>query len=161
MLVIADSSPLHYLILIDHAAILPALFGQIIIPNTVYSEVTHQNTPAIVRETVQRMPGWLVVKIPRSIESIPEIDPGECAAISLARELKADLLLIDDLDGRAAAAQRGVRIIGTLGVLEVAAERGLIALPDAVARIRKTRFRVSDALLADALNRDAARRRHD
>jgi predicted nucleic acid-binding protein len=153
MVVIADSSPLHYLILIDQVDVLPALFGQVIIPDEVLRELTHASTPSEVRQAIQSYPAWLVVKTPTSIEHISTVDPGESAAISLALELNADLLLIDDLDGRAAAMERKLKIIGTIGVLELAAARKLIDLSDAFARIRKTRFRVSDALLAQALKR--------
>ena len=55
-----------------------------------------------------------------------EVDAGKAEAISLAQELAADLLLIDERMGRAIAARLGIRIIGLLGVLMEAKHRGLI-----------------------------------
>ena len=83
---------------------------------------------------------------------IPGIDPGEQAAISLARELSASLL-IDDIHGRKAAKSRGVTIIGTLGVLEVADGRGLVELPQALDALQTTDFRLGKGLLDGALAR--------
>lgn len=158
MLVVADSSPLHYLILIGSVDVLPALFGDVLIPGTVRDELSHPSAPSEVRQYLAAPPPWLRVRDPARLEVIPQIDPGEIAAISLARELGADLLLVDDLDGREAARERGIGIVGTLGVLESAAARGLIDLSSAFDRIRQTRFRISDALLDAALARDRARR---
>jgi predicted nucleic acid-binding protein len=74
-------------------------------------------------------------------------------------ELKADVLLMDDRLGRRAAKQRGLSVAGTLNVLEVAAQRNLLELPDAIAMLQQTNFHVSETILADALAADAERRR--
>jgi predicted nucleic acid-binding protein len=84
---------------------------------------------------------------------------GEREAIMLAQEAQADALLIDEEDGRRAASARALIVTGTLGVLERAAERELLDLPDVVARLRATSFRVRESLLLDMLARDAARKR--
>jgi predicted nucleic acid-binding protein len=76
-----------------------------------------------------------------------ELDLGERAAIALATALSANLLLVDDARGRAEARRRDLTVIGTLGVLRTAAERGLIDVPDVVARLRTTSFFVDDALI--------------
>jgi predicted nucleic acid-binding protein len=98
-------------------------------------------------------PAWLCVQQPQVIEPIPAIHAGEEAAISLARELSADVLLIDDYEGRKAAVRRGLSVLGTLGVVERAASAGLIQLEHAIDRIRQTDFRVSDELLQAILDR--------
>ena len=69
MLVIADSSPLHYLVLIDHAAILPRLFGQVLIPPMVAQELQRGRTPAPIRDWIASPPDWLEI---RSIRRMPE-----------------------------------------------------------------------------------------
>jgi predicted nucleic acid-binding protein len=82
--------------------------------------------------------------------SLKGIDAGERAAIQLAAALNADLLLMDDRKGVSAARMKGLRVTGTLGILDLAAQRGLVDFATAVERLRRTNFRVSEALL-DAL----------
>ena len=104
-------------------------------------------------------PSWLIVQSPSSIDpSLASIGLGELEAISLAIELKADLLLVDDRKARHVALSRGIHVTGTLGLLELAAVRGLLDLPSVVAELRKTDFRIADELIEEALSRDAARK---
>lgn len=79
------------------------------------------------------------------------LHPGELAAISLAQELKADLLLIDESRGRQAAADRQIPFTGTIGVLELAADEKLLDLRDAFERVKKTDFWISHELLEERL----------
>ena len=81
---------------------------------------------------------------------IPGDWPGERAAIALAVSRRADLVLMDDRLGVATASAAGLRVIGTIGVLDRLAMRGLVDLPSAVARLRATNFRYRPELL-DAL----------
>ncbi len=126
MLVVADSSPLVLLVNIERIDILPILFGQVFVPPEVSTELRHPNRPQVVREFIASRPAWLVERMPSAIEPIPSLHAGEVAALSLARELKADLLLSDDAQGRRAAADRHIPFTGTIGVLELAADRGLL-----------------------------------
>ena len=128
MIVVADSSPLIVLIAIGHVEVLPALYGQVLIPPEVEAELGLSRRPEPVRAFIATPPAWLTVRTATSIEVIADLHAGESAAISLARELRADRLIIDETPGRHAATQRGVPIIGTVGVLELAAERRLLDL---------------------------------
>jgi predicted nucleic acid-binding protein len=83
-----------------------------------------------------------------------KLGPGETHAISLAVELHAALLLADDKDARAAAKERGLKVTGTLGILKLAAKRGLIDLPQAIADLRKTSLRMPEATVKEALGQD-------
>jgi predicted nucleic acid-binding protein len=151
MLVVADSSPLIALINIGQIDILPTLFGMVIVPPEVLAELAQPNRPNAVRDFATDRPDWISERAPSTIESIPLLHAGELAAISLACELKADLLLIDETTGRKAAADRNLRFTGTIGVLELAADRGLLDLSSAFARIKETDIWISHELLDERL----------
>ena len=88
---------------------------------------------------------------PSSPESIPGLDAGETAAIALAAEVQAGRLIIDEYRGRKAALERGLRVVGTVGVLELAAEMGFIDLKEAFERVKRTDFWISHTLLDERL----------
>ena len=75
------------------------------------------------------------------------LDPGEAAAIALAVDMKADLILIDDHKGRLEAARRGVRVIGTLGILAECHRQDLLDFDGAIDRLRRTNFYASEDLI--------------
>ena len=156
MLVVADSSPLSLLVEIGYADVLPALFQRVVIPPQVAGELSRPRTPQEVRDFVARPPAWLEIREPKQIEPLVQLGPGERAAISLACELNADAVLIDEKAGRRVAAERRLPVIGSVGVLERAADRGLLDLREAFQRVRATTFHVSERLLEQALERDVA-----
>jgi len=153
-LVIADTGPLNYLILIGQIELLPVLFEKVVLPTVVQSELASRKAPPLVRDWVASIPAWVEVReAPLSHAedaSLQGIDAGEKAAIQLAVSLHADLLLMDDRKGVNAAQRKGLRVTGTLGVLDLAAQRGLADFGQAVEHLRKTNFRVPQVLL-DAL----------
>lgn len=83
------------------------------------------------------------------------LDPGEQDAIRLAKEVGADLLLLDDLAARRVAGAKGLRVTGLVGVLDAAAREGLVDVGDAIARLRQTSFRISARILQQLLNGDS------
>jgi len=151
MLIIADTSPLSYLILIQTIEVLPRLYGQIIIPPEVVGELQSIAGPDAVREWATKPPTWLDVRVPKSIDATLRLGAGERAAIALAGELKADRLLIDEHKGRVAALQRGIPIAGTVAVLRDAALGGLIDLKSSLEKLRKTNFRASPSVYAQII----------
>ena len=162
MIVVADSGPLRYLILIEQAELLPPLHGRIVIPTGVLGELTHASTPPGVRVWMEDLPDWITVKSPAKplTDCSALLGPGESEAIALAQELTADALLIDDQAARAEARKRNIAVQGTLGVLDLAAEHGFLAnLPSTIARLRNTNFRASEKLLKFFLERDSVRKK--
>jgi predicted nucleic acid-binding protein len=161
MIVISDSSPLNYLILIGQADLLQKLYGNVLIPPAVYNELQRENTPLSVRKWMAQPPPWL--KIHHSAISpdstLDRLDLGEREAIALAEELRADAILIDERDGRRVAEQRHLTVIGTLQILDTAAESGLIDLPTILGELQATTFRISTRLLKIFLDRDAGRKK--
>lgn len=161
MIVVSDTSPLNYLVWIGHERVLPALFGRVLIPSAVLSELTHPRAPAAVHAWVASLPAWLEVRDPEHVEPEPRLGPGEAAAISLAKELRADAVLIDERKGLRVAQQLGLFVTGTLGVLVLAADRGLIQLQAALDALRQTTFRASPAMLAELARRRSERPRDE
>jgi predicted nucleic acid-binding protein len=156
MIVVADSSPLHYLILIEQAEVLRRLYGEVAIPDVVAAELRAERSPRKVREWLSAPPPWLRVSgvTPEEIASVPEtLDLGERAAIALAERIHAELLLIDEAAGRREARQRRLRVTGTLGVLRTGADAGFVDVPDVLTRLESTNFYVDETLLKSIFGR--------
>ena len=117
--VVADTSPLVALHQISLIRILPALFGVILIP------------PAVAHEAISvNLESWIEIRslqqeIPPAVLQA-EVDLGESEAISLALEVRASRLIVDDLQARRLATSLGLTIIGTTGLLLAAKQKGLI-----------------------------------
>jgi predicted nucleic acid-binding protein len=99
------------------------------------------------------------VQTPKTVNAALEVDAGEQEAISLAQEINAVAVLMDDRAGRGAAIQCGLVVVGTIGLLEQAAALGMLDLPRTVDRLRQTNARLSPELIDAALERDKARRK--
>jgi predicted nucleic acid-binding protein len=156
MIVVADTSPLNYLLLIHEIDLLPAIFGQVILPPAVLRELAHPKTSTGVREWVNNLPSWLEV---RMITSAPNplltgLDEGEYEAIQLALELGASTVLIDEADGRKRAESLHLKVRGTLGILERGASLGKTNLRTALSKLEQTNFRLSPAVRAALLKRN-------
>jgi len=148
MIVVADSGPPHYLILLEHIDLLHRFYGRVAIPEAVADELRAAGSPITVSKWIARPPEWAVVTpvAQEQIESVTDdLDLGERAAIALAGTIRADLLLIDDAAGRVEARRRNLRVTGTLGVLRAAAEQGIIDVPETLSKLRATS--VDDALI--------------
>lgn len=155
-LVVSDASPVHYLVLIGAVDILPKLFSKVIIPEHVISrELQSQKTPPAVRNWVANLPAWVEVRSPLHPEPL-RLHLGESHAIALALELGAPVLL-DEKEARQIAKDKGLIVIGTVGLIERAAELKLLDLRDALSALRKTNARISDALIKEALTRHSQR----
>ena len=154
----SDTSPLHYLLLCGADAVLPRLFTRIVIPPTVFHELQQPNTPSLVRDWAHSLPAWASVQAPKALNLTLAVDPGELEAICLAREINAVAVLMDDRAGRKAAVSCGIAVIGTIGLLEQAAARGFLELPEKLDRLGRTNARLDPELIQAALERDKARK---
>ena len=150
MIVVADTSPPLHLGRIGRLDLLPTVVGRVIVPRTVWNELTHPETRADVSAAL-RSAGWIDVVDDPAAQDLG-LDPGETAAILLAEGMHADALLIDERRGRAAAIARWISVIGTLGVVAGARRMGALerAAP-VVAELRADGFWLSDALVAEFL----------
>lgn len=145
MIVVADTSPLNYLILLQEAEILAEIYGRVFVPTAVITELRHPEAPKAVHAWASSPPSWLQVVKPGTIDVTlaPELGAGEREAISLALQLGADVLLIDELAGRRAAEARHLQVAGTLAVLLRAGLQGLLDFPQVLQEIQGLGFRVS------------------
>jgi predicted nucleic acid-binding protein len=151
--VVADTGPLQYLLLIGQIELLPKLYGDVTVPTAVHGELEHRAAPEVVRHWAAAPPAWVtIVSAPASGDPrLQRLDAGEAAAITLALALPADLVLMDERAGVAAARARALNVIGTIGVLDQAARAGLVDISEAVTRLRATNFRHRPALLEELL----------
>lgn len=145
MIVVSDTSPLTALLTVGEAELLPELFQEVVIPEGVLVELlrSHPSLPAWLRVTG-------VKDADQAARYAQIVDAGEAEAIELARELHADLLLIDERKGRRLAVQEGVPVIGLLGVLLLAKRRQLI--PSARALLQRLEHEAGIYLSDDIRN---------
>jgi predicted nucleic acid-binding protein len=153
MMVVSNTTPLNYLILTESVHVLPAIFGRVYAPSAVIEELSHPRSPPAVRAWADSPPQWLTVQDPTHIDPSLKLGVGEAAAISMALELKADRVLIDDRDASREARRSGLSVVGSLGILEEAARRGLIDIEQKIKELEETNFRASQALYRSVLER--------
>lgn len=163
MIIVSDTTPLRYLIEIEEAQILSALYGKIIIPQHVFTELQGRHTPLKVVQWIQQAPAWIEVRPADTSLFTPQrhIQQGEHEAIALAIELHADALLADDGDAIKEAQRLNLPTIRLFTILESAAEQELLDLPSTIARMRQTTFRLPPSAIIDAmLEHDQLRKRN-
>ena len=158
MIVVSDTSPLRYLAALGGIEWLPLLFEEVACPPEVIAECLHRSAPPELRAWASSPPSWLrIVPVSATTHSLGSgvvLGSGETAALLLAREIKADLLLMDERKGRAVAGRMGLAVTGTIGVLVEAALRGLIDFDEVIGVLKtQTTFWADDAVIATARRR--------
>lgn len=155
MTVVSDSGPLIALARIGALNLLPGVYGDIVIPVAVRDEIMNPDRKRTGTVSFANA-DWLRTE-PVSEQSTlrllhDNLDSGEREAIALALEREAGVLLIDEALGRRVAGSHGLTITGTLGVLLLAKEEGLIdEVAPVVDRMVSTGFRIGDALYQSIL----------
>jgi predicted nucleic acid-binding protein len=171
MIAVCDMGPLHYLALLGCDHILPRIFDRVVTARVVVEqEMAAPQTPELVRRWAANPPRWLEVLEPQQVEDIPSLGKpgvrgdGDRAVIPLARELAADVLIMDDRKARREAKNRGIRLVWMLDLLDEAADRGII--DDLCERLEhlmdRTPFYVGEkarAVIEDMKLRDRDRKR--
>jgi len=151
MIVVCDTSPVNYLVLIDEIDLLPQLFTTVVLPAAVLAELHHARTPQRVASWARELPPWVRVISPEGPVGDVGLGRGEAEAIAVATQIAADTVLIDERKATVVARQRGLLVTGTLGVLALAAESKLVDLEASIGRLLDTNFRASPALIDDIL----------
>lgn len=156
MIIVADTTPLLYLARLGLLGVLQQLYETVILPTEVWRELVEYRPDAPGVEAL-RGATWLRVDAsadtsPLLVELREELDDGESAAIALALHLGAELILIDERDGRREAEERGLVVRGTVGLLINARERALIpALRPVLDALVQAGFRIDHRLYRAAL----------
>jgi len=156
MIVISDTSVISNLYLTGQLQLLPKLFHLLLIPPKVMDELKAlQQFNIDVQPILQAE--FIVLQVPTNHDFIRKLlkilDQGEAESIALAVEVQANLLLIDELKGRAVAEQHGLNVTGLLGVLIRAKKAGHIqVVRPIIDDLRKnTGFFIGDSLYAQIL----------
>ncbi len=131
MIVVSDTTPIISLLKAGQLELLQKLYRIVLIPTAVYRELT-ENTKYIKEAEKIKEADFLrtiAVKNIKSVNvlrSVTGLDAGESEALIVYDEQKADILLMDERKGRSVAKQLKVRHIGTVGILMLAYDKGLI-----------------------------------
>jgi len=152
--IVSDTSPIRYLVLIGSINVVERLYTRVLIPEAVHVELQQPHTPEVVRTWITSAPNWVEVMPPPHPETISvsaALGDGERQAIALALHCKADLLLIDDRSGAREARRLGLSVTGTLGILVRASEAGLLDLPAALRRLQQTNFRINPKIVRELI----------
>lgn len=154
---IVDTSPLIFLGTLERLDLLQQADRKVYIPQAVFNEVFEKQDIAAQR-VVMAVQTWLKVQNVTDVTAVELIEAdlhqGEAEAIVLARELKAERLVMDDQDARRFATRCGIKTIGTLGILLAAKLRGeLSSLCIEIDRLLTAGFRINPTLRAAVLKR--------
>ena len=150
MILIADSSALIALAVVDKLDILETLFGEVHVPRAVYNEVRHRSKGE--SEKLAHYCQDKVLDIASDVNLNITLGKGESEAIILYKERDADFLLCDDKKAKKFARNFGVNVIGSLGILLKAKEANLIAaLAPLIERLKVSQIFIDDATYELAL----------
>lgn len=130
MKVVSNTSPLIFLANVDSLPLLFSCFDHILIPEAVKAEFGSDILPEFVQVQALSQQGKNIVEL-----QCGTLHRGELEAIQLATEIKADLVLLDDLLARKKAKKMGITVMGTLGVFLMASHKRYISPKAAIQKI--------------------------
>jgi len=161
MIVISDTTPIISLIKADKLELLQKLFHVVMVPKAVYEELTENEEFSKEADLVKDCSYLVSVNVENLasvniLRNVTGLDAGESEALVLYGEQNADLLLIDENKGRRVAKQMEVKHIGTVGILIMACDKGILK-PEEVAEsldvMLKSEIRLSRSLCNKVLER--------
>ena len=153
-LVVSDTSPILNLALIDRLDLLFDQFESIVVPMAVREELLAGDDGLDrLREFLES--DFITVEAPNTEELVrefrSELDDGEATALALALETDAELVLIDERDGRTVARRHGLSVTGVVGILIKAARAEAIDIESSLVALRDAGFWISDDLTQRAI----------
>ena len=156
MIVVSNTSPIFYLWEIGEIRLLPLLFKKIIIPEAVSMELCHENCPDGLKELIRNPVYWLQLQktSEKSDEKLNRLHKGEREAILLAKQINADIIILDEKAARIIAKNKGLNVTGLLGIIDIAARKNLIDITNTIKKLNKTNFRISPSILKKLLKKN-------
>lgn len=145
ILIISDTSCLIALDRINKLNLLKELFQQIV------------TTREVKEEFGKELPGWIQIVEVQNTAKLQELeivlDKGEASTIALALETEKSILIIDEKKGRKVAKSLKIEIIGTLKVIQMAKQKGIIkSAQPMIEALQKAGFRFSQKIIKILLN---------
>lgn len=155
MIIVSNTSPISNLAAIGKLDLLQQLYTNIIIPIAVYEEIINSGETEPATLAIQSL-DWIETQSVTNKFLLQELqtilDLGEAEAITLAVELNADRLIIDERQGRNEAKKQGLQVTGILEIILAAKQRGLIDLVQPLLDdLRVNGFRITEPLYAELL----------
>jgi predicted nucleic acid-binding protein len=157
VLIVSNTSPISNLAKVGQLSLIEALYGRILIPRAVYEELLDERAGETVIAAVKSSI-WIEVRFAQNQLLVDElrtrINIGEAEAITLADEVKATRLLIDERLGRQAAKDLGLKVTGVLGILLAAKKEALITSVKPIMDnlVNQANFRISRQLYDEILD---------
>lgn len=132
MIVVSDTTPIISLLKINRLDLLEKSFGEVLIPNAVYEELTADQR--FMEEAIMVKEASYIKSVPvlnheavRILRLATGLDQGESEAIVLTDEREADILLMDEAKGRKISGKMGITVMGTIGIRISSYEDNLIS----------------------------------
>jgi len=154
---ISNTGPIIALALIDRLDILQTMFQQVVVPDAVHKELLDGGPSGHGLQSYQKASWIRVQSLSAPIDSLLQnvLDKGEASVIQLAREMKADYLLIDERKARKIARDIfGLRVIGTARVLVEAKKKGSIdSVGNALTKMHNSGYWIHDDIVQFALKK--------
>lgn len=157
MIVVSNATVLIGLAKIGKLDLLPRIFSKVYIPEEVFKE--------LVPERSKKPGSWEIEKAEwverKSVTGQTEVrllmaslDQGEAEVLVLGKEMKADLILLDEEKARKAAAIAGFEVMGLVGLLILAKNLGLIEqVGPYIEELRRKNFRISEKIVLEGLKK--------
>lgn len=160
MVIISDTTPLISLLKINRLELLEKMYKSVIIPQAVYDELTINNRFTDEAETIRNCSFLEICQVTDSnsvklLQETTGLDLGESEAIVLSENMNANLLLMDEIRGRAVAKAHGLSVIGVVGILSTAYKLHLLNtkdIQDCIEKLKQNRRHIGENLLTALLN---------
>lgn len=154
MIVISDTTPLISLMKIDQLNLLNYLFGEVQIPSAVFEELISNSRFPDESRQIRECPFIKKINVTDKnavnlLRRSTGLDAGESEAIILSDSIPASLLLMDEAKGREVAAQMGIQLMGTIGILLIANNGNLLSkdqVLECIETLKITGRHISDKL---------------